>query len=84
MPGKSNRNRGAYVGLLTALLIHSTKAQCSTAELMVVADIVATCCESMPAGCAVAFPATCSHTCASAVQGCLPRGAKRPLGLMIP
>ena len=43
------------------------QANCVTADLMEAEGIVATCCESVDGGCESAFPATCTHTCASLV-----------------
>ena len=55
--------------LLALLLADAALAQdCSTAEMMNVQDVVATCCESADGGdCGTVFPATCSHSCARLV-----------------
>ena len=58
-----------YVYTLLLGTLEVIKAQrselCATSELMDIEGIVETCCESEPSQCADAFPATCSHTCAS-------------------
>ena len=60
---------GHTLPLLALLLADGALAQdCSTAEMMNVQEIVATCCESADGGeCGTVFPATCSHSCARLV-----------------
>jgi hypothetical protein len=48
---------------ITATLPRNALGQCSTAEIMDVEGVIATCCESVAGNCVESFPATCSHLC---------------------